>query len=175
METFLRDRNYTPEQLKHLSWLNNELAKKEKELYERCKRLYKAYEKRIKADSEWARGDNRNNKHGDLEDYILEVVVQYSTGPDIWTGNVRYVHSESIYHSTFRDRNKENEIGFGYVKDAYPEFDSTDGLDPNNMCWFFWKFYDDLPFRLHFKVSSIWFEIHICEQNIMDIVKYEHM
>jgi hypothetical protein len=166
---------YTPEQLKYLSWLNNELAKKEKELYERAKNLFDAYEKRVKADSQWASKRNKENKVGDLEDYILEVVVKYSVGHDSFTGGVRYVHTESIHYSTFEDENKIDEIGFGHVKDVYPEFKTNEDLYGDNMCWFFWKFYDDLPVNLRFKISEIWFEIHICEQNVLEIVKYQYM
>jgi len=171
----IRNRNHTKSQLKHLSWLNNELAKKEKELYKQCKSLYKVYEKRIKSDSIWASKHNKNNKSGDLDDYLIEVVVKFSTGPDTSTGSVRYVHTESIHYSTFNDPEKKNGIGFGHVKDAYPEFKTPEDLYGDNMCWFFWKFYDDLPVKLHFKISEIWFEVHICEQNIMEIKKYEYM
>jgi hypothetical protein len=169
--------NYTPAQLKYLSWLNNELAKKEKELHERARLLFDAYEKRVKANSKWATKRHKNKK-GDLDDYEAEVIVEFNVGPRAG-GSTRYIYTERISYHTFDKAGEKEPMGFGFSKEKYPELKGSkqwpfvEGAD--DVCWLMWKFLDDLPVELRFKITDIWFEIHICEQNILEIVKYQYM
>ena len=111
---------YTPEQLKYLSWLNNELAKKEKELYQRAQHLFDAHEKRVKANSEYSAKSHKNNKKGDLDDYELEVVVEFNKGHHAG-GGTRYVYTQHISYDTFSGESKNETIGFGFSKNKYPD------------------------------------------------------
>ena len=162
--------DFTSKQISFLRKLNALLTKKEKELWERCVALMRQYEKR------------RKKFGGDLDDYEIEIIVEYQTSAAML--RPRYCFTEHIsrsdYYEFYSDTPKQH-LGIGAPSERWGIADGNDHSDMGfpdigeKWCYFMHALlsHSNIKIEKIFKVFRIDFEVNITEQQFIEITKYE--
>jgi hypothetical protein len=149
MKTYHINDELTREQVQFLKKLNYILANKERELFERLRTISEIYEKRLK----------RNG--GDLEDYNLDLYIEYYTG----RSSPAFVYNEafSLRHIEF----KQKQLNDDWSEVQFPKLGTR-------WCYTMHAFWDHNRTNKHiFKITDIWFAVRIEEQQHIKIGKHE--
>lgn len=190
----MKTKDFTPEQINFLKKLNALLTEKEKELWKRCMALLKQYEKRRKKnrvpdDLYYQHGDYDKHRKvtggADLDDYEIEIIVEYQTSVAML--RPRYCYTQSISRSDYYDFDSKipkKHSGIGAKENE--RFGIADGNDHADMgfpnirdkwCYLMHALLDHshIPMEKIFKIFRIDFEIHITEQQYVNFVENKYI
>ena len=140
------------EQVNYLKRLNILLALKGKEMNERCSGIYEIYEKRL------------INNDGDLDDFEIEIVIEFSTSTAM--------HGPKYFYNT--SYNKEEDLltfeaDTDWKEEYFPDFGER-------WCYLLHALFSHtsgINEKTIFKIRRVDFEIHITEQQFVDVIEYE--
>ena len=140
------------EQINYLKRLNSLLAQKGKEMYEQCSGIYEIYEKQLIKNG------------GDLDDFEIEIVIEFSTsaamlGPKYFY-NMSYNKEEDLL--TF-------EADTDWKEEYFPDFGER-------WCYLLHALFSHtlgINEKTLFKIRRVDFEIHITEQQVVDVLEHE--
>lgn len=142
---------FTVDQIKLLNRLNDLLTQKEKELLERCKSLFEAYEKRLAKNG------------GDLSDFEMDVVVEYMA-TDF---HPKYCFNVFVYKTMFDDRERVLASGINWMEAQFPELNER-------WCYLMHRLYEEAyGSKSLYKIVEVNFEIVIREQQFVKLAEYE--
>ncbi len=155
----MKANKFTSEQINFLKKLNALLRKKESEIWERCMTLTKQYEKR------------RKRFGGDLDDYEIELTVEFQTSPAML--RPRYCYVDSFSRTDYYDKDKKEERfgladGNDHIDLEFPELDEK-------WCYIMHALWSHSNMKLKeiFKIFRMDFEIHITEQQFVSVVEHK--
>ena len=144
--------NLSQDQLNFLKRFNSLLAQKEKELFERCKKIYEMYEKRLIKNG------------GDLDDFEIEIVIEFNT-------SAAMLGPKYFYTTQFN--RQEDAYTLGSAEDWKEEFFPDFG---EKWCYLLHALYSHthgMNKKAFFKIMRVDFEIHITEQQFVDVIEHE--
>lgn len=141
----------SPSQLLFLQKLNSLLAKKEKELFERCRSLFELYEKRLKENG------------GDLSDYEIDVIVEYYLAGN----SPKYIYQPPVTKNMFEDSDWTFGSDEDWKEDHFPDLGAK-------WCYFMHCLYGHAKLgKSLYKIIRVDFEINIREQQLVSVVDHE--